>query len=425
MHEDPLKEQLTSYARAGAEKAFQPGATEIYRRARRHYQRVAALSATGMLLATGIGVGLGLHGRGAPPTVNQPKPPPTSPAPAVTSMTATTRAPATTPSTTRADASGTGKVPGTFVAGHGGRVAVISTATGRIVRTLWAPPPGGTVDERYAVGLSPDRATVYFSLDGDLVANACDQAGIFRVPFDGGQATKVVADENAVGPITTSADGSKLAYKVSPCPSTPGRIDIVLRDVTGALLHRWSGMPPLDPESVETRAVSLSPDGRRLAVTLFRNLSPVGVRVLDAEVGTSVTDGRLIQAPDRGCGLVNAAFEPRTGRLAAFERCLPKGGSPPRFKLLYLDPVSGRLLSRSFAFDDPFRGDLGLPTMDFDQTGRHLLYAVRSADPADSEPQPRRPGVGTWRQDGGPPVRLDDDQCCRGGERILSDAPSW
>ncbi len=423
MREDLLKEQLMSYARHGAEEAFQPGAAEIYRRARRHYQRVAALSVTGVLLAAGLGIGLGLHGRGTTPTVNQPPPPVTNPAPTVTSTTATTRPRATSTtkptSTTGAAAAVRGDVPGTFAADLGGRVAVVSTATGKVVRTLWGPHPLGT--HQYAVGLSPDRTTAYFSSEG---ANACDEPGIFRVPFNGGPAIKVVADETAVGPIMTSADGSRLAYMVSACPSTY-RTDIVLRDASGTLLHRWSG----GSVGVVAFKVSLSPDGRQLAVPIFKDLDPIGVRVLDATTGKSITDGRLIQAPDRGCGLVNAAFQPRTGRLAVFERCPPKdpqSGTPPRFQVAYLDPVSGRLLSRSLTFDDPTGGDMHISTMDFDQTGRYLLYRVDSADPVDSQ-QPNPP-TGTWWYGGGQPVRVHDDQRIQSGNAsylTTSAYPSW
>jgi hypothetical protein len=276
------------------------------------------------------------------------------------------------------------------------------------------------------VGSTPDRTAAYFGADATDAAEACKEPGIFRVPFGGGPATGVAADEVAAGLITTSADGSRLAYLGSTCPST-GRIDVVLRHASGALVHRWSGTSQFD--SLRLHRVSLSPDGRQLAVTAFRDLDPVGVRLLDATSGTSFTDGRLITAPDPGCGIVNAAFHPRTGRLAVFERCLPRNlrsGTPPRFRLVHLDPTSGRLLSRSLAFDDPLRGDLHVDSMDFDQTGRHLLYALSSADPADWRGP--RPVTGTWRYSGGQPVRIDDDAKLHhvGTDRfVAAGCPSW
>ena len=421
MREDPLKEQLMSYARDGAEEAFQPAAEEIHRRARRRYRRMAALTVTGALLAAGVGIGFGLYGHGITPTVNQPPPPATSPGPAVTSTTATTRPPVT--STTRVAAGVSGKVPGTFVAAIGDRVAVISTATGRIVRTIWGPGPAGTQVD--AVGLSPDRRTVYFRAGG---TDPCGQPGIFRVAADGGSATRIVADEWAEGLITMSADGSRLAYLAYPCPSA-GDADVVLRDAGGALLHRWS----TTSSGVEAMlgGISLSADGRQLAGPVFDKVSgfPLGVRVLDATKGASITDGRLLRAPDPGCALVNASFHPRTGQLAAFERCLPKdlqSSTPPRFRLLYLDAASGRLLSRSLWFDDHSGADLQVLTMDFDRTGRYLLFAVGSHDPMDS--QEPRPETGTWWYRGGRRARVHDDQRIGSGstsQLITSAHPSW
>jgi hypothetical protein len=400
MRDDLLKEGLQRYARDGAERASQPAAAAIHRRARRHRHRVAALSVAGVLLAVGLGVGLGVSGaHRSAPTVNQPPAPPSTIAPTTT---------------TRGIAAG--QVPETFVADLGGRVAVLSTGTGKVVRTLRAPSAGTS---EHSVGLSPDRNTVYFSSTG---ASACDQPGIFRVPFYGGPAVRVVANETAVGPIASSADGSRLAYVASACPDS-GRNDVVLRDANGALLHRWSGMPA----GAGSLKVSLSPDGGQLAVTVFDGLDPAGVRVLDA-AGASVDDGRLLESSDPGCRLVNAAFQPRTGRLAAFERCLPKDlqSGVPRFRLVYLDPASGRLLSRSLAFDDHTGGDLHVSSLDFDQSGRYLLYSVSSADPVSSQ-QPR-PATGTWWSGGGRPVRIHDDQRDPGsstGYLITSAGPSW
>jgi uncharacterized membrane protein YbhN (UPF0104 family) len=56
MRDDLLKEGLQRYARDGAERASQPAAAAIHRRARRHRHRVAALSVAGVLLAVGLGV---------------------------------------------------------------------------------------------------------------------------------------------------------------------------------------------------------------------------------------------------------------------------------------------------------------------------------------------------------------------------------
>jgi hypothetical protein len=398
MREDLLREQLMSYARDGAESAVQPGAAEIHRRARRHYRRLAALTVAGVLLAGGVAVASGRGDRGAVPTVDRPPPPATVPGPAVS-----------------------GTVPDTFVAAIGGRLAVLSTKTGRIVRTLWGPD--SAAEQVYAVGSSPDRRTVYFSAAGP--SDPCDRPGIFRVPFDGGPATVLVPGEHAEGLITTSADGSRLAYLGGACPST-GRFDVVLRDADGGLLRRW----PATSAGVGFRLgdISLSPDGRLLAGPVYNETSeaPAGLRVLDAVTDASVADGRTLRAPDRGCELVNTAFHPRTGQLAAFERCVVRGGTVPRFRLVHLDPASGRLRARSIAFDDRSGFDLAIVTMDFDQSGRYLLYAVGSHDPMDS--QEPRPETGTWWHGGGRRVRVHDDQRIGSGDTsqlITSTYPSW
>jgi hypothetical protein len=131
---------------------------------------------------------------------------------------------------------------------HRRRVAVLSTRTGRIVRTLWGPDPAAP--QVYAVSSSPDRRTVFFSTAGP--SDPCDRSGIFRVPFDGGPATTLVPGEYAEGLITTSADGSRLAYLGGACPFT-GRFQVVLRDAGGALLR------PRAPTSTAAAATCSTP----------------------------------------------------------------------------------------------------------------------------------------------------------------------
>jgi hypothetical protein len=224
--------------------------------------------------------------------------------------------------------------------------------------------------------------------------------------------------------ITASADGSRPAYLGGSCPFT-GRFDVVLRDAGGALLRRWTAAS--GGVGFLLGDISLSPDGRRLAGPVLDETSghPVGLRVLDASTGASVADGRPLRAPDPGCELVNAGFHPRTGQLAAFERRV-RGGAVPRFRLVYLDPASGRLRARSFAVDDHSGADLTIVTMAFDRSGRYLLYAVGSHDPMDSQ-QPR-PETGTWWHGGGRRVRVHDDLRVGSdgtGQLITSTFPAW
>lgn len=405
MRDDLLQQQLLDYARAAAEEAAQPDAGAIRRRARRHYRRLAALTVAAALLVVGLGVGLGLGRDPGAPTVTQPTP--VQPAP-------TRPRPGPVPPPSRPPAAG--KLPATFAGSLANRVAVVSTKGGRLVRALTPALPGV---RSYAVGTTPDRSAVYFSQEGP---DPCADPGVFRVPAGGGRAVQVVAGENAWGPIRVSADGSRLAYLAPRCPST-AQLDVVVRDAAGALVGRWPVAADLT-----VAHVSLSPDGRSLAVSISRNLQLLGVRMLDVAGDRSIADGRLIRAPERGCALAIAEFQPGTGRLAAFERCLPGGPQssvPPQFRLVYLDPDGGRLRSRSFSFEDRSGADLHVPTMDFDQSGRHLLYTVSSADPADY----RLPGppTGTWRSsDGTRPVRIPDDRRLPGaGEPLTTASPSW
>jgi hypothetical protein len=290
---------------------------------------------------------------------------------------------------------------------------MVSTSTGKVVRTLAESQPSGPAG--YAVGITPDRSTVFFSLSGP---EGCHQRGIWRVPSGGGRPFRVVADDNAGGQIKFSADGSRFAYASVPCPDGGEGGDVVVREADGTLVRRFRA--PAAGGDLTIGQVSLSPDGRSVAVLVRLVLDAVGVRVLDvAEGGRVTTDGRLFQAPDPGCSLTAAEFQPRSSRLAAFEGCRPglPGGSPVRYRLVYLDPTSGKLLSRSFAFNNT-GGDLHVSTMDFDLSGRHLLYTVTSGDP--------RAGTGTWYSGGGArPVRVQDDHQTATGGHLTTGAPSW
>jgi hypothetical protein len=201
------------------------------------------------------------------------------------------------------------------------------------------------------VGITPDRSTVCFSVVGP---EGCNQRGIFRVPSGGGRPVRVVADDNAGGLIRFSADGSRMAYTSLPCPDAGEHGDIVVREADGTLVRRWK--TPASDSGLTVRQFSLSPDGRSVAVPIVRVLDAVGVRVLDVARTDAFDDGRLVKATDPGCTLVAADFLPRTGRLAAFEGCRPGGGltgSPSRYRLVYLDRASGKLLSRSFSSTTP------------------------------------------------------------------------
>lgn len=207
-----------------------------------------------------------------------------------------------------------------------------------------------------------------------------------------------------------------------PDTGQTGQYDLVVRDADGKLVGRWPGASAGPGLTVDR--LSLSPDGRRLAIPIVKDVTYLGVRLLDVARDRAIADGRFLKAPDRGCALVQAEFQPGTGRLAAFERCVANGRV--RFRLVYLDPDSSRLLDRGFSFEDRWGADLHVTTMDFDQSGRHLLYMVSNADPFDYR-EAGRP-VGTWRWSGGRPVRIDDDRTVGSGQtsqHLTTIDPTW
>jgi hypothetical protein len=157
VREDLLKQQLLEYAGHGADTAVQPGPDDIRRRARRHYRRVAALTATGVLLAAGLGVGLGLRGGGGTtPTVDQPNPPATSPGPAPTRPPVTTTPTTTPPTSTTAAARPTSNV---VLRPDGLGVATFGTtqqeALGRLRGELGKPDETGSWNGATPFGTCP------------------------------------------------------------------------------------------------------------------------------------------------------------------------------------------------------------------------------------------------------------------------------
>jgi hypothetical protein len=102
--------------------------------------------------------------------------------------------------------------PASFLAQVDGRVAVVSTASGKAVRYLTKAPAG---QGQFFFALSEDGDTVWFS-DVDV----CGHSGIYRVPYQGGVAVRVDRSANAEA-LTVSQDGSKLVYRPLGCDGAP------------------------------------------------------------------------------------------------------------------------------------------------------------------------------------------------------------
>ena len=356
MRDEQLKEQLMSYARDGAEQAFQPGAADLRRRARRHYRRLAALTVTGVLAAGGIGLGLGRTG--SIPTVNRPRPPATvAPKPAAP--------------------------PDSFVTvisgGAGadsGDLAVVSTATGEMVRSL-APATS------YSFTVTGDRRWVYFQ-------SSSPSQGIYRVPYAGGPATKVTGtDESST--VAVSPDGSTLAWEAT----SGNRPALRLRDLAGGRERVLPVPGPLSgPRAISRGSWTWSPDSRQLAVLVTHGISTGYVELLTVDVATGTWRHRFNFDAGHGGGpdcCEAIAWPAGSRRLAVVRAAYGDGGVVRSHRLQYVDPSTGAtangpvLAGRDVTFYPP----------DFDPSGRYLLFGLQDTH-----------SVSTWWSSGGKPVRI-------------------
>jgi Tol biopolymer transport system component len=328
--DDRLTQQLRRAADYGAEKARGPDPGAIWRRGRsRRRRRLAVAAATACLLAGGLVIG---------DTVDLPEPA----EPALPSVTA----------------------PASFLAEVGGRVAVVSTANGQVVRYLTGQPAG-----QFAFAPNERGDTVWFSDSG-----ACPS--LYRIPSAGGAAIKVDAALNAES-IAISQDGSKLAYRPFGCSGPSTAIGVL--DLRTGEKRTWS----YSARGEVLGPMTWSPDGRHLAFVEFFGTGELRFRawLLDTlGPGASLSASRPVPAPDSGCHVRDLAWQPGSGLLAISESC------PANHQLVYVDAPGGRPLAR------PVRSDQTIAGLDFDPSGRHLLYLTG---------EPNLVGnPSTWRYDG-------------------------
>jgi hypothetical protein len=368
MRDDFLKEQLMGYARHGAEEALQPGAAEIRRRARRHYQRVAALTVTGVLLTAGLGLGIGLRHRTVP-TVNQP--PVTNPLPKVV------------PSTVHAGP------PESFVTvvqgGEGADssdLAVVATATGETIRSL-APATAS------AFTVSRDRAWVYFS------SNSPSQ-GIYRVPFTGGPVEKV-ADTTESSRLAVSPDGSRLIWEVQ----SRNRPGFRIRDLARGTERALPIPGPVTGAGLITRGNwAWSPDSRAVAVLVTHGISHGYTELMTVDVVTGQWrhmfnfDARHGGGPD--C-CVEMDWPAGSRRIAFVQTVISSAGAPDaplrRYQLMYVDPATGAAAPGTMLASGR---ELDIVHLDFDPSGRYVLFGLQSSTT-----------VSTWWSGGGKRVRVN------------------
>lgn len=370
MRDDLLKEQLMRYATDGAEQAFQPGAADIRRRGRRHYQRLAALTVTGALVvAGGIGLGLGLRRAGSVPVVN---PPP----PAVTVPPAPHKA----------------APPESFVTVvHGGAgadsgdLAVVSSATGEMIRSL-AP----ATYTPYSV--SHDRRWVYYT-------SSLPSQGIYRVPYVGGAPEKVTTVAETGG-LAISPDGAKLAWEVQSGRSR-NRPALRVRDLARGTERVLEVPGPLSgPETITRGHWAWSPDSRQIAMLVTHGISSGYVELMTVDVATGTWRHRFNFDARHGGGgqeCCVAMAWPAGGRgIAIVQTMVHPGGNvddPSRtYRLTYVDPAIGATAPGIVLAAGRSLYPSGL---DFDASGRYLLFALQDTH-----------SVSTWWSGGGKPVRI-------------------
>jgi Tol biopolymer transport system component len=332
MPDDQLKEQLMSYAGHGADQAFQPDPGQIRHRARRHYQRVAALTVAGALLL----VGLGVRWASTAPTLNRPQP-------SVTSQLPVTPTTGTTP---------TGP-PASFATLVGKRIAVVSTSTGKVLRFLTSANNPNLPGE---VVVSEDRQWVYF---GKVVwCSPPGLAGLYRVPFAGGPVTRVT--HSNLGRFAVSPDGSKLIYQSFRCPDqTDG--DLMLHDLaTGTERPLRFARPSLG-------GIAWGPDNRQVAMLLTAP-DPGKLWVLDTTTGQA---RQVPMAPPQILQPIALHWPAGSGKIVIALYSNP-GRSNTQARVLYVDPATG---SQTPLVLNKGR-DAGLIYLDVDASGQYLIYML-------------------------------------------------
>jgi hypothetical protein len=312
-------------------------------RRRRAQQRAAGLVC---MLAAAIAVPtwIGLAGNENESTgviANQPTtvvPPPSVVSPPSTT---TTELPPTTTTTTAPGS------PPQAVAVVKGRLALVSTATGRIERYITEELPGGGASDPT---LAPDGRTVYFSRgDGTCVAH------LAAVSLDGGPERIVASRDNAVnaGP-SISSDGRWLSYRQSLCDlqaGAPGRDSDVILD----LVTRQERRIETDAESGIAAQRALNSDGSRL---LTMSLGFFSVR--------EVRTGKILLVVDDTNYCLRSPIWIDDAAIAMIDAC-----TPGTVALVRIDPTTGqRLASTRLPQANSFSAIV------FDRSGRHLLLGV-------------------------------------------------
>lgn len=332
--------------RPGAGSSF-PGAEalieEARQRQRRRWQRRALLVASLVLVAAAAAAGgIGLSGPTAPAPAGGAAPAPPGPVAAMPSR--------------------------VVVYTAGWKIEVLSSRTGRLIRTLATN-----------VALYQGPVTLAVSLAGVVYFDDARGGGqwIRSVPLAGGPVTTIAAgDSPAISP-----DGRLLGYVTytnrtcsRPCAGKPKAI--VVRDLPAGTQKTWAFTSTLP----DITSLSWSPDGRYLAfagITLVKH-GTVMVRtaqVLDTRSGGTLDGARRIPL---GQTVAWAGF--LTSHTGLGVMVGPDGTIQAGRGLFEVGVSSGRVLRRltslppqGLATDNVFDGTEN--TITVDRTGRYLLIA--------------------------------------------------
>jgi WD40-like Beta Propeller Repeat len=312
---------------------------------RRHRWAVAALAVVAVAVALATARLLPLGAAGAPPARQ------------VTAAPAPTAASSTAASPTVAE-------PRVFLGGvGGGRTAVISVATGKLLRYL-SPPPGSQ-----ALGvLSPDRR-LWFEPEEYGSCGSTWRA----IVISSGRISPALGGEGGIETFALSPDGRKLALVKGEWDQAQSLCfqRLMVRDLATGATRSW----PLQPDA-RLNQLTWSPDGTRLAYDLYggpggrnrHNLYVVRVATMRA-----VDDGLALRPPHPDCIVNLPHFRAGSGRLVVAENCDDADGNHRLGRaVLEYDPAGGAprgTLAR-------LPGDAMITDLSVDAPGRHVLVLL-------------------------------------------------
>lgn len=220
---------------------------------------------------------------------------------------------------------------------------------------------------------------------------------IVEVLLDG-RPPEVVSDGHAVA---AAPDGERFAVgRRELGEGDPDREVLEVRTFDGRIIGRWDD-PVAPEEPVSISHLSWSPDGRRVAFEL-RFEDGTETRILDvtSEDGSlqgvsdevePVGDLRMLVAPE---------FRPGDGALVAVDGPGLDPDAEQRWRIVTLTPTGD-------VEDVLVETDRAVTQLDFDHTGRHLLYVLGHAHPHRAQDQVGPPVVVYWHDGASTEVRQE------------------